>query len=217
MRHGSLALLLAVLLLACIPSTRGQELGRPWTPLFNGKDLSGWKVDPKQPGHWRVEGGALVGSGDEVSHLFSDRGDFDNFHLRVEARINASGNSGVYFRSEFGLDFRGAYPLGYEAQIDPGGGGETQLTGSLYGLVPVEERSIRPDRWFTMEILADGRDLTIKVDGKTTAHFKDERDTYRKGHFALQQAPGTTVAFRKIERNCRRRPSSQIEVTSPGP
>ncbi len=31
--------------------------------LFNGKDLTGWKTHPKQPGDWRVEDGILVGSG----------------------------------------------------------------------------------------------------------------------------------------------------------
>jgi hypothetical protein len=198
MRRQLVTTLLIVLFLAIESSARAQTLSQVWKPLFNGKDLSGWKTDPKQPGHWRVENGILVGTGDEVSHLFSERGDFEGFHLRVEARINAKGNSGVFFRSEYGLNLRDTYPLGYEAQIDPGGS-DPQLTGSLYGIVPVHERLIQPDQWFTLEVIGDGRYITIKVDGKKTVEFKDEKNTYRKGHFALQHSRGTTVAFRKIE------------------
>src|SRR5262245_58674957 len=74
-----------------------------WTPLFNGKDLTGWKYHPDQPGTWQVRDGVLTSAGSR-SHLFSERDDFTNFHLRARAKINARGNSGIYFRSEFGLN-----------------------------------------------------------------------------------------------------------------
>ena len=47
---------------------------------------------------WHVEDGILIGSG-PASHLFSERGDYENFHYRVEAMINDKGNSGQYFRT----------------------------------------------------------------------------------------------------------------------
>jgi hypothetical protein len=38
------------------------------------------------------------------------------------------------------------------------------------------------------------------VNGKQTVEFIDKKNTYTKGHFALQQHdPGTVVKFRKIE------------------
>jgi hypothetical protein len=191
--------LLAALCLAIAPSAYAQPAYGRWMPLFDGKTLAGWKTHPKQPGQWRVENGAIVGSGDAVSHLFSERGDFAGFHLRAEARINAKGNSGIYFRSEFGLSLRNAYPAGYEAQIYLGGGKEDQLTGSLYGFAPVRDKLVRPDTWFTLEIVGDGHFLAITVDGKKVVNFKDEKSTFGKGHFALQQSSGTTIAFRKIE------------------
>ncbi len=40
-----------------------------WTPLFNGKDLGGWKTDPKQAGQWKVENDAIISSGNGISHL----------------------------------------------------------------------------------------------------------------------------------------------------
>ncbi len=69
-----------------------------FVPLFNGRDLSGWKTYPSQPGNWRVENGMLVGSGPgSPSHLYTERGDYKDFHLRIE-RVNEGGNSGVYYR-----------------------------------------------------------------------------------------------------------------------
>jgi hypothetical protein len=176
----------------------------PWVQLFNGKDLTGWKTRPEQPGNWHVENGAIVSGGDR-SHLFSERSDFENFHLRVEAMINADGNSGVYFRSEYGLsrlaaDKKAAFPAGYQAQIYLGSEKNAPRTGSLSQVVGVFEQLVKPDTWFTMEIIAQGKHIVIKIDGKTTVDFLDEQHPYKKGCFALQQNGAKTVAhFRKIE------------------
>jgi hypothetical protein len=126
-----------------------------WVRLFNGKDLTGWKLHPepnkntilevikkeddgktiayygrvkgdKEVPLWRVEEGTLIGSG-PASHLFSARDDYHNFHYRIEAMINDKGNSGQYFRTAFGPGF----PQGYEAQINATHGDPVR-TGSLY-------------------------------------------------------------------------------------
>src|SRR4051812_17390803 len=76
----------------------GDKKDGEWVQLFNGKNLDGWKSHPKSPGTWEVKDGAIVGSGKQASHLFSDRGDYENFHFRVEAKISDKGNSGQYFR-----------------------------------------------------------------------------------------------------------------------
>src|SRR5215213_11107162 len=76
-----------------------------WTVLFNGKDLSGWKTHPDQPGNWKVEEGILVGGGAELSQLFSERGDFENFRLRAEIKISGKSNGALHFRSEYGFGF----------------------------------------------------------------------------------------------------------------
>lgn len=62
-----------------------------WVQLFNGKDLTGWKTHPDQPGAWSVNGqGELVGSG-AVSHLFTERGDYTDLLSRTRAKINMGG------------------------------------------------------------------------------------------------------------------------------
>jgi hypothetical protein len=168
-----------------------------WVQLFNGKDLEGWKTHPQDKAKWEVKDGVLVGSG-PAGHLFSERGDYENFVYRVEAKINDHGNSGQYFRTQYGPSF----PKGYEAQINSTHQDPVR-TGSLYGFgkdATVREMLVKPDEWFTQEVTAIGNHIVIKVNGKTTVDFVDKKNTYTKGHFALQQHdPGTVVMFRKIE------------------
>jgi hypothetical protein len=165
-----------------------------WVQIFNGKDLTGWKTHPRDQAVWEVKDGVLFGTG-KAGHLFSDRGDYENFRYRVEARINDHGNSGQYFRTAFGPSF----PKGYEAQINSTHRDPVR-TGSLYNFKEVREMLAKPDEWFTQEVIADGNHIIIKVNGKTTVDFVDDKNTYKKGHFALQQHdPGTVVQFRKIE------------------
>jgi hypothetical protein len=169
---------------------------KDWVQLFNGKDLKGWKTHPADKAKWEVKDGILVGCG-KAGHLFSERDDYENFHYRVEAKINDGGNSGQYFRTQFGPSF----PKGYEAQINSTHSDPVR-TGSLYGFkgAAVKEMLVKPDKWFTQEVIANGNHIIIKVNGKTTVDFIDKKNTYKKGHFALQQHdPGTVVQFRKIQ------------------
>jgi hypothetical protein len=174
-----------------------------WTPLFNGKDLTGWKIHPDQPGDWRVEQGVLVGHVTKPGHLFSKHGDYENFHFRVEAKISAGGDSGQHFRCEYGFHDPDSKDRvrGYEANI----AFLTEFkTGSLWGATwpPVgpKESLITPDTWFTQEVIAIGNHIVIKVNGKTTVDFVDQNHRYRRGHLALQAwALNTVVYFRKIE------------------
>src|SRR5579884_1041791 len=169
---------------------RGQQptheaMANGWAPLFNGKDLAGWKTHKDQPGDWKVEDGVLVGRApQEPSHLFTERGDFEDFHFRVEAMINAKGDSGQFFRCEYGLGStpsgsNGARsPMGYEANI---GSLNEYKTGSLWGGVswpPVgpTESLIEPDKWFTQEVIAQGNHIIIKVNGTTTVDTVDFDD-----------------------------------------
>jgi tetratricopeptide (TPR) repeat protein len=177
-----------------IPKTEPTEEPAPPVPyvsLFNGKDLAGWEPGPLSKTHWEVKDGILTGSG-PAGYLYSERGDYENFHFRVEARINSAGNSGQFFRAQHPL---GVPPRGYEAQIALG---DRQKTGSLYNLVKIAEPLHKPDEWFTQEVIADGDHISILVNDRKVVDALDK--SFRKGHFALQvNDPATVVQFRKIE------------------
>jgi HEAT repeat protein len=182
-----------------------------FVPLFNGKNLTGWITHPKQPGGWRVENGILIGRGNKASHLYTERDDYKNIHVHVEARVNNGGNSGVFLRSQFGPAFPAQNPIfpnGYEAQIECTS--QAAPTGSLYvghgGLgsgkpvVVVREMLARPNEWFTMDVRAEGNRLLIHVNGKEAVNYVDANRYFTHGHIALQlHNPNTVIEFRKVE------------------
>lgn len=207
------------------PAGKSDDAG--WVQLFNGKDLTGWKMVNPPSGQfksvtakanpdgkvaayegtlkngktetlWRVENGLLIGAG-PASHLFSET-EYDDFHYRVEAKINAGGNSGQYFRTQFGPGF----PKGYEAQINATHRDPIR-TGSLYfpkvkEVLVLNDAPHKADEFFTQEVIANGDEITVLVNGKQTVKWKDPNKTYTKGHFALQgHDPGTVVTFKTIE------------------
>lgn len=148
-------LLAAALVVPTVPAPADDKKADDgWVQLFNGKDLTGWKIpdpptgqfksvapfkdengkvvkyigtlkDGKQETLWQVENGLLIGAG-HASHLFTED-EYENFVYRVEAKINDKGNSGQYFRTKFGPGF----PAGYEAQINATHTDKIK-TGSLY-------------------------------------------------------------------------------------
>lgn len=205
-----------------------------WVQLFNGKDFSGWKIpDPpagnfskveevknadgkvvKFVGHpkkgepvtlWEVKDGLIVGGGPS-SHIFSERGDYTNFHFKVECKLNDGGNSGQYFRTAFGPGF----PQGYEAQLNATHGDPIK-TGCIYpagslakykaDITPVMKTAThKADEFFTQEVIAEGTHLQLIVNGKKTLDWKDPDNTFKKGHFALQgHDPKSVMIFRKVE------------------
>jgi len=178
-----------------------------WQPLFNGRDLTGWSAHSSQPGNWQVKNGILIGSGPAASYLYTNRGDFKNLHLRVEARINDVSNSGVYLRAPFGPQLptkKPALPMGYQGQMNCTPRNPNEI-GSLFvagegTVVSVPKSPVRPFEWFTLEMIARGNRIIVKVNGRTTADYTDRKHRYASGHIVLQQqTPQTVVEFRKIE------------------
>ena len=88
-----------------------------WVDLFNGRDLSGWKVECREPDRartfWKAKDGALEcdTAGDrkhDYVWLVSERefGDFE-FECVVHAFAGSTGNSGLQIRSRYEADAQG--------------------------------------------------------------------------------------------------------------
>jgi serine/threonine protein kinase len=177
-----------------------------FVPLFNGRDLSGWRTHTTQPGKWRVENGILIGSGTIISHLYSERQDYDDFHLRAEARINEGGNSGVFFRGSSAPELPPSgpkWPGGYEAQIN-NSGKDPRKTGTLLSagsppLVEVSESRLSDGEWFLLEIIAQGNRLTVKVAGQTIADIDQALERLAKGTYGYSEASGRPIPRERLE------------------
>jgi serine/threonine protein kinase len=179
----------------------------PWTPLFNGRDLTGWKTHPDEPGDWRVENGVLVGA-DRPAYLFSESDQYSDLDLRIEARVNDGGDSGMVVRAPFQKPGPLGLP-GYEAQIQAGAplvaGWSTGAIGGTFPgtgwrmLIPVPFR-VEPDRWFTLEMRVRGAEVETRLNGQRVAWYVDPERNHTQGHIALQKSGGATrIEIRKLE------------------
>ena len=175
-----------------------------WVDLFNGEDLSGWRIN-ENPASWSVKDGAIVVNGDR-SHLFYEADEpFVDFELEAEIMTKPNSNSGVYFHTQY--QDSGWPKYGFEAQVnntykDP------QKTASLYGVAKITEAPAKDDEWFTMNVRVEGKHVVVRVNGEVVTDYTEPDDAVAgndftrvvdKGTFALQgHDPGSTVMYRKI-------------------
>jgi hypothetical protein len=92
--------------------------------LFNGNDLTGWKINGTEK--WYVDNGDLVsesGPDKEYGYLTTDKS-YKNFILTLEFKQEANGNSGVFIRSSI----EGTKISGWQVEVAPPG----LHTGGIY-------------------------------------------------------------------------------------
>lgn len=150
--------------------TAGVVQAAEWKQLFNGKDLTGWKMTG--PGRFVVENGEMVTEGG-MGLLFYEGEKFGNATIRVVFKATTDhDNSGVVIR----LPEKPADPWygvhnGYEVQIDARGD-EWHSTGALYSLSKVSERRQKAvGEWNTMDIVLQGQKTIVILNGKTVNEF----------------------------------------------
>jgi hypothetical protein len=162
-----------------------------WIPLFNGKDLAGWKSNDETPGVFTVENGELKVSGGRA-HLFYVGADgaakFKNFELKAKVKTTPGSNSGIYFHTAF--QEKGWPDQGFECQVnsthtDP------KKTGSLYGVInvlalqpgqkepeggkniKVEAAPSKDGEWFDYDIKVENKHITLMINGQVTVDFTE--------------------------------------------
>lgn len=192
-------LMVALLVLCAAASTAAGE----FVPLFDGKTLAGWQTAPG--GKWEVKDGAIVGTSpqSEPRHgmLLSDK-KYGDFMLRLKFK-SLKGNSGLYFRAE-----RVDSPVtvhGFQAEIAPSGpvGGLYETGGRAWVVQPdaaTVKGCFKPGDWNDMTVRAQGRDITVKLNGVTTAELKNDPGRL-EGYFGLQLHGGNEmhVEFKDIQ------------------
>lgn len=180
-------------------------------PLFNGRDLSGWRVPPGGASEFTVADGAIqVKNG---RGFLETEGAWADFLFQAEARTNATGlNSGFFFRAP--PIEPGGNCNGYEAQINHAllDGDRRKPkdfgTGAIYRRVKARYVVPNDGEWFTTTIAAFGPRIGVWVDGYQVVDWEDDRppaDSPRNGrftaagHIALQgHDPTTDLSFRNL-------------------
>ena len=186
-----------VLVLALAPALHAES---DWKPLFNGKDLTGWKHVGS--GGMKVADGLIRTEGG-MGLLYWTGGKLGHCVLRVVFRMReANDNSGVYIRIP--VEPREEWmPVhyGYEVQIDnePEKSNEDDhhVTGALYSLTKALARPGKPGpAWNTLEITLDGPHTVVALNGvKVTDYTEGQAVPARKFDFEPQRGPRPDEGF----------------------
>ena len=168
-----------------------------WKPLFNGKDLTGWKH--VGPGNMAVEDG-LIRTHGGMGLLYWTGCKLSNCRIRVVYKMrDFNDNSGVFIRIP--IEPREEWmPVhyGYEVQIDnhpersTPSEDEYHETGMLYSLTkPLVKNAGKPGpEWNTMDITLDGPRTIVVLNGQKVTDFKEgDPVPERKFDFEPQRGP----------------------------
>ena len=202
-----ITLLLASLLLA------GSVLAQDnWEPLFNGRNLRGWKK-LNGTAEYRIEDGTIVGVaslGTPNTFLVTEKR-YGDFVLELEFKVDEDFNSGIQFRSQSYPEYMNGRVHGYQYEIDPsarawsGGIYDEARQGWLYTSQrnPQMLTAFKPGDWNKVRIEAFGPSLRTWLNDVPCANVLDAQDA--EGFIALQvhsinreDQVGKTVRWRNI-------------------
>ena len=192
----------AIVLSAAVPATQEREEG--FTPLFNGKDFTGWVYGQRPNGTenksgkgYQIENGVIYSTKEDGGNLYTEK-EYANFVFRFEFKLTPNANNGIGIRAPLVGD--AAY-VGMEIQVlDDSGSQYTNLLpgqyhGSIYKVAPAKRGFQKPvGEWNSEEITANGRRITVKLNGTTIVDFnlddvKDEATL--KEHRDLSKPEGS--------------------------
>ena len=195
--------------LCCVMTLFGQT----WEPLFNGKNLNGWKrLNGKA--EYKVENGAIVGYTkiNTPNTFLVTKKNYGDFILELEFKVDDSMNSGIQFRSESKKDYKKGRVHGYQYEIDPskrawsGGVYDEARRNWIYPLTknPKAQTAFKSGEWNKVRIECLGNSIRTWLNGVACANLWD--DVTLSGFIALQvhsigdntSMAGKTVAWRDI-------------------
>lgn len=199
-------------------------LSRGYTPLFNGKDLSGWR-NPYPHGEAKVVDGEIHLLADDKFFLVTEK-KYSDFRVSVEIHLpEGQANSGVMFRCHVDEEAPKKKVYGYQAECD---GSDRRWSGGLYdegrrGWIwpstegrsdkkflaheqeskkafagPIISNALHRNGWNRFVITCRQDRIQIEVNGVPTVTFHDKMDA--AGYIGIQHhgEDGQTYRFRNL-------------------
>jgi len=195
--------------------------GEGFVPLFNGKDLTGWKglvddpvkrskmtakeleaaqkkADAKIKEGWQVKDGLLVftGHGDNLA----TQKKYGDFEMLVDWKITAEGDAGIYLRGTPQVQIWDTSRRDVGAEVGSGGLYNNQKNASKPLMVadnPIGE-------WNNFRIIMKGDKVTVYLNGQlvtdnvTLENYWDRNQPIFPEEQIELQAHGTYVAYRNL-------------------
>ena len=189
-----------------------------FTPLFNGKDLTGWQYgkgkQAKAGQGYQVDAanGILFCTATDGGNLYTMK-EYGDFVLRFEFKLTENANNGLGIRAP--LEGDAAY-VGMELQILDDYGDKyrtlrpSQYHGSIYDVAAAKRGALnKAGEWNEQEVTARGRKISVKLNGQIIVdenldNIKDKDVLHKhpglkreKGYIGFL-GHGTRVEFRNI-------------------
>jgi hypothetical protein len=177
--------------------------------IFNGRDLTGWKVHPEKKSVFSVtpEGNLNVKNGNGQLEY---EGQFADFVLQLEIYSNGKHlNSGIFFRN-----IPGEFWQGYESQIQNGFRDNDRTrpidcgTGGFYRRQNARKVVANDFEWFHKTLVVSGDHMATWINGYQVSDWTDTRPPHDNPRNGLRLAggtitiqghdPTTDLSFRKL-------------------
>ena len=164
------------------------------TVLFNGIDLTGWKIYGTEK--WYVKDNLLIcesGPDKGYGYLATEKF-YDNFILTLEFNQESDGNSGVFFRS----NIEGTKISGWQVEVAPPGshsGGIYESYGRGWLIQPPSEYDdvVVLNQWNFMKIKVFNNEVTTWINGIKMINIIDDKIGKGVGSIALQIHDGGNI------------------------
>jgi Domain of Unknown Function (DUF1080) len=160
-----------------------------WISLFDGKTLSGWKV--QNNANWRVEDNAIVVDQGDMG-LLTTENEWSNYEFEIEFRAQISSNSGVFLSTKTIVtdESKDCYEVNIAAPSNPYPTGSIVKRKAFLGAGEKAE-------WRKYRMIVKDGHIQVWLDGEKTADYQDQTPI-KSGLIGLQMNQGK-VEFRNIK------------------
>jgi len=183
------------------------------SPLFNGNDLTGWRVVPGSKSKFEIVDSTIHVTAENQGYLETEK-TWDNFLFQATAKSNGLAlNSGYFFRAIKGSE--SGMANGYEVQIHNGIKNndrtkpENAGTGAIFRRTEARRVVANDNEWFTTTLSAYGSHFSIWINGYQVTDWTDIRNPdenprkglrLKAGHISLQgHDPTTDLNFKDLK------------------
>ena len=205
-----------------------EEIKDGWQLLFDGATTKEWhNYGGGAVGYaWKISDGTLYFDGsqkkDTIPQDIITNDEFENFHLKLEWKIDTNGNSGIMFYVHEDSAYKRPYWTGPEMQVlDNNGHPDAKIpkhrAGDLYDLISSSKEAVKPAlEWNQVEIKSVNGKLDFWLNGENIVSTQLWDDnwkkmiagskfkqwpgfgTFKKGRICLQDH-GNNVWFKNIK------------------
>ena len=128
-----------------------------WKELFNGADLTGWRMRHTGKDHaWVVKNGILVNTASAVDIV--TEANFGDFDLHIEYMYPEGSNSGSYLRGRYELQILDSLGNTYDYPAE---------NAAIYNFKRVDVEATKPvGEWQIMDVNVVGMVVTVDLNGQ---------------------------------------------------